>query len=921
MSLTLALNSLVGSLNLSQTQLGSLSDNIANVNTEGYTKKEIVQTTRVSNGTVVGVAITELRRSIDEFLNAAARSQQSQFGAAEVKNDYYERIQEFVFGVPNSEFTLSATFDSFYSSLESFANDPGSAVKASFVVSSAQNVADSLNTTATGIQNERLNADTEVGQLVDDLEAALNDLGDINEAIKLNGVAGADVTRLLDARDEKLIEVQEILDVDIRFDEFGQASVSLSNAELLGFSQRYSIDYSRATSIEQFINNSTLGAITVTALDAAGNLTLNVETLLSESNATELVDNITTGKLRSLIDLRDTELPRITDQLDALTFSFAQAFNEIHNNGSGYPPAEELTGTQSFLSTDEFLFSGSTRITLVDSDGLPLEDRFGGSLLPLEIDFDEFNGGNGKGTASVQDIINEINSYYSTQPQNIVNIGNARDLRIASLTNNITSVEASNTITFSANPADGDDIVINGVTFSFADSPTGTDIQRGSSLETTLNNLEAALNNSSNASVSAATYSVTGNVFTITNNTGGTNGNAFTFDGTNGGTNSYSTDSGNLIGGADVTGDFTFDFEFTNVDPAGGNLTIDVTSVNVASTGTPGAAAFSAAPVAAGVRSRSFLSSDTSQGSLSITLDSYNLEEGDTFAIEFDISITDADGVVSTETVTFNTTVPDPNTDVMNQRYSPSAISGSGSGEIISGSSNNAYMTARLVDANGNAVADGESGFLQLSTTNNDIRVSIDQLDSSHDGLYGAVDPTASATSKGLSHFFGLNDFFTYGNQLQNSAINLGIRSDITSTPNLVTRGVATQSLDDVNGSVYSYGVSIGSNSSAIELARIQDQNLGFLSAGTLPNISTTTNSYITEIFNFAALQTNNAKGEFEKQQLLTDGINRKIDEISGVNIDSELADTIRIQNSFAASARALSAVRTMFEKLEESLT
>lgn len=76
---------------------------------------------------------------------------------------------------------------------------------------------------------------------------------------------------------------------------------------------------------------------------------------------------------------------------------------------------------------------------------------------------------------------------------------------------------ASGTVSIAANPADGENIVVNGVTFSFETSPLlENDVQLGATAAETAANLAAALNASNDPAVAAATYAVAGTVITVT---------------------------------------------------------------------------------------------------------------------------------------------------------------------------------------------------------------------------------------------------------------------------------------------------------------------------------------------------------------------------------------------------------------------
>lgn len=915
--LTTALGSLVDSLNVNQSRLSYISENIANVNTVGYTRKTVAQETKVSGGVANGVNLTEVRRSVDEFLSTASRRQVSLVSASKTKLDYFDRIQKFTLGNPNSAFTVNNTVNDFFSNLENYANDPSSAVKRSLVVTSATNFTDTLNNLSSNLQEERFNADTDLSTSINDLNDALSNLFDLNGAIRLNSQAQGDVQRLLDARDLQIKKVKELVDANVSFNEFGQASIVLNNNEILGINQKYQLSYTRLASVNNLVNNTEIGPIQVTAYDTSGNPTGNVETILSGSNEEPKINNISGGKLRSLIDLRDSDIPRILDQLDNLAYTFANQFNEVHNGGTGFPPPSSIIGANSFALNDEYSFTGSFRITLTDANGKPIESRYGGSLLPLEVDLSEFNGGNGKGSATVQSIINEINSYYGAQAPQVANIGSAYDIRLASESEVVATTKATGSISFSSQPANNNTILINGVQYTFKTSASAaTDIQIGGSIAETVDNLASVLNGSTNSSVRLATYTSTGSILSVSYDLGGVDGNSFTLSAA--GTPAASASGATLSGGANTTGNFNFDFDLSNLSPDGEDITFDVNSISINS-GASSSVTFDPQTLTAGQRRRT----DTNSGandSLSVDLGALNLQQGDTFTITANVTVTE-NGVTKNEDITYTITIPDRLDNVNNQRYAVTSI-GTGDGEVIESTSNNGYLSASLVNSSGSNIAEDDvEGFLKLKSANPDIRIVFDQLDSKEVGEYGAADPASTATNYGLSHFFGLNNFFVFDGKKTNSALNLSVRSDIISSPQLLSGGRAQRSTQTGTDAVYSYEIGSGSNSAILDMISLQEQNLTFAASGSLPELFTTINSYSTEIYSSASLQYNNADSEYQKQSLLNEAINKKIDDISGVNVDEELADTISVQNAYSASAKIISTVKEMLDELRSTLT
>lgn len=90
-------------------------------------------------------------------------------------------------------------------------------------------------------------------------------------------------------------------------------------------------------------------------------------------------------------------------------------------------------------------------------------------------------------------------------------------------------LQASGVLTFAGNPANGETIAINGVTFTFVTgASTATNVHIGASKDLTAVELAAVLNASVNASISIATYTAVGDTVTISYDTGGADGNAFT---------------------------------------------------------------------------------------------------------------------------------------------------------------------------------------------------------------------------------------------------------------------------------------------------------------------------------------------------------------------------------------------------------
>ena len=183
MSLTLSLNTALTGLQASQTLLQVVSANVANANTAGYTRKTAdLETQVLPDGTGVGVSITDIRRTVDQYLLAETRSAGSLVGILEVKNQYYERVQ-YLYGSPDSNLSFGARLNDLGTSLQELAATPESPALQIDTVAFAQSVTRQMNDTSRQLQALRAEADNQITLHVAEINAKLQMIAEINTAI------------------------------------------------------------------------------------------------------------------------------------------------------------------------------------------------------------------------------------------------------------------------------------------------------------------------------------------------------------------------------------------------------------------------------------------------------------------------------------------------------------------------------------------------------------------------------------------------------------------------------------------------------------------------------------------------------------------------------------------------------------------
>jgi flagellar hook-associated protein 1 FlgK len=347
MTLSVASRIAYTALMSSQVQMNVTSANIANADTDGYSKKTATQTTLVTAGSGSGTAITGVSSSVNKYLLKSLLTATSQLGAASTLDSYADRLQN-LFGSTSSDSgtSLANSIASMESALSSLADTPESATLKAQAVSSLDAVASQLRETSSGIQGLRGDADDAISDAVGSVNDLLQNLGDLNSQIAQAAAFGQSTADLEDQRNTALQDLSSQMDVSSYVTDDNQLRVYASGGQSLLDTQVHKLSYDSVASVAA---DTVFGAISVNGVDITG--------------------KITSGVIGALVDLRDNVLPAAQDELDQLATQLADSLNTISNQGTAAPPPSSLTGTAAVSASDTLSASGTARIAVTDSDG------------------------------------------------------------------------------------------------------------------------------------------------------------------------------------------------------------------------------------------------------------------------------------------------------------------------------------------------------------------------------------------------------------------------------------------------------------------------------------------------------------------------------------------------------------------------
>jgi flagellar hook-associated protein 1 len=210
MSITSALSSALTGLSATSRQAEVLSSNVANATTPGYARREVQLGAAVLAGTGQGVAVTGITRAIDQYLINERRLSQAGDADRGVRSGFLQRLETAI-GTPDMAGSLGARIAAFDQSLIEAASRPESEARLALVASTARSLAGGLSTATANVQQSRATADRQIAAEVDNLNAALRQVRDLNAELRSFSGAGLDVSALLDQRQQIIDRVAAIV--------------------------------------------------------------------------------------------------------------------------------------------------------------------------------------------------------------------------------------------------------------------------------------------------------------------------------------------------------------------------------------------------------------------------------------------------------------------------------------------------------------------------------------------------------------------------------------------------------------------------------------------------------------------------------------------------------------------------------------
>ncbi|NBT75620.1 MAG: flagellar hook-associated protein FlgK [Betaproteobacteria bacterium] len=300
-----------------QRALGTVSNNIANVDSTGYTRQDtgMVENRPQEFGTSfmgTGSSVTGVKRLYDNFIESSLRNATTELSTQEPMVSYANRVVDIV---GNQDVGMLSAFDQFFDAARQLATDASSVTLRDQFLSKSDSLAQRFQTVNSQLglidQETRDNINSQVSKL----NGLADQLSAVNVQLSKTKILDRQPPALMDQRDQLLRDMSALAKIRVTESSNGQVAVSIGASANQGFL----VTVDGANPLTAVFNDSSVGKT---------DLVLN-----ASSPNPEPLTGFSGGSISGLLNFRSQLLQPVLDDLDNLARTLVTEANTIHRQG------------------------------------------------------------------------------------------------------------------------------------------------------------------------------------------------------------------------------------------------------------------------------------------------------------------------------------------------------------------------------------------------------------------------------------------------------------------------------------------------------------------------------------------------------------------------------------------------------------
>jgi flagellar hook-associated protein FlgK len=302
-----------------QSALSTVSNNIANVSTDGYSREEVVMKdtapTQLGNSFVgTGVMVATIKRDFDTFVAQNLRDSNSDLSAQTPMVNYSQQVMNTM---ADQTMGLSSALDKYFSAANALSSDPASTVQRNSFLQSAGGVASRFAELSGQLSSISSQATQALKDDVAQFNTLTSQLAVINKSLMKSPTLESQPASLLDSRDLTLSKLSNLMKINTSFSPNGIVTVSLGASSNSG------------VVVDSKGNSTSIGVNT----QSPGNASL----MLDPYGAAQPLPNASGGEIAGYQNVMSQVIQPTQANLDKLAQTFVTEANKVQTNGiDGY---------------------------------------------------------------------------------------------------------------------------------------------------------------------------------------------------------------------------------------------------------------------------------------------------------------------------------------------------------------------------------------------------------------------------------------------------------------------------------------------------------------------------------------------------------------------------------------------------------
>lgn len=290
--------------------------NIANVNTPGYSRQRVVMETKEPldffPGQIgTGVRAQGIERIYDRFIGLQMSAEQEQVGLWEARLGGLEKV-EMIFD-ESTGYGLNEAMSEFWNAWQDVSDNPSGQAERVALQAKSETLADQFQKITGDLEEVQEDMDASVSGTLEEINLIAEQIADLNQKIAQTEIGGQNANDFRDKRDLLVQELSEKIDIESFENSDGKVTVLVAGGRPLvegGSSWRVG-----------------------TAPTASG--LCDVVWIDGEGNEFDITGTIQGGKVKGWLEVRDEVIPDYQTKLDQLAAGLIAEVNAVHQAGYG----------------------------------------------------------------------------------------------------------------------------------------------------------------------------------------------------------------------------------------------------------------------------------------------------------------------------------------------------------------------------------------------------------------------------------------------------------------------------------------------------------------------------------------------------------------------------------------------------------